>query len=151
MNETLFYCLVILLLAGCQNPRKANTSKRLAESETPTSDCLCDFKKFGEQKINKDDYNIYLSGKGWNSNLKSCSFSWSEIVFNTIPPDTSLKLLKIHLLDLDKFEMPTNDNDYSNDSIKKYVISIYTRDNIKKNYSIKYDPFNTGKYPKPKE
>ncbi|BDX37830.1 hypothetical protein CYCD_11850 [Tenuifilaceae bacterium CYCD] len=161
MKNTIFYCLIILIIVNCQNkkrdysPETKNTPKTELKSnsngkETTRNDCLCSFKKFGEHKTSDDNYNIYLSGKGWNSNLESCSFTWGEITFNTIPADTSVKILKIHLLDLDQFEIPTDDREYTNDSIKKYVISIYTRDNVKGNYSITYDPFNTGKYSKPK-
>jgi hypothetical protein len=53
-------------------------------------------------------------------------------------------------LDLDKFYLPKNMTEYGNDSLKKYVIAIYTREKDKMGICA-FDPFNTGKYHKPKE
>ena len=115
------------------------------------NNCLCSFQNFGSYKISNDNYNIYYSGKGWNPNLHSCSWAWGEDVYNEIPNDTNVTVLKIHLLDLDNFSLPTNKTEYGNDTIKKYVIAIFTH-NIKKGkdtcFSI-FDPYKTGKYKNP--
>jgi len=124
------------------------TEQEVDENTPPFKDtCKCNFKRLGFYKISNDNYNVYLSGKNWNPQFKSCSFTWGEIIFNEIPSDTNIAVLKIHLLDLDRFIVPTDLTDYGNDSIKKYVIAIYYR--YKNGHKCIFDPFVTGKYPKP--
>ena len=114
-------------------------------------ECTANFDRLGEYKIANDNCNIYYSGKGWNPEFYSCSWTWGELVNNEFPNDTNVTFFKIHLLDLDKFQIPDNGTDYGNDSIKKYVIAIYSRDTKGEHDKSDFDPFKTGKYPKPKQ
>lgn len=155
--------LASLIVFSCSNPKveskettKDSTELKPAvefEHSSEESDfgppfndtCLCNFKDFGEYKISNDNYNIYLSGKGWNPKFYSCSWPWGEIINNQMPEDTNVTVVKVHLLDLDTFAIPTNMTEYGNDSIKKYVIAVST------NTKCVFDPYKTGKYPKPKQ
>lgn len=120
------------------------------ENEVPPfkNRCLCKFNEFGYYKISDNNYNVYFSGKNWNPDLNDCAFIWGEIV-NNIVPDPSVTLLKIHLLDLNNFSIPSNLTEYGNDSIKKHVIAIYYYDQKSPGKSV-FDPYKTGKYRKPK-
>jgi hypothetical protein len=112
-------------------------------------ECLCNFKEFGSYRPNNETQHIYKSGKGWNPEFYSCSWIWGEDINNIFPEDTSVKVFKVHLLDLEEFKIPDNGTTYGNDSLKPYVIAVYTRANGKDNCV--FDPFKTGKYPKPKQ
>jgi hypothetical protein len=113
--------------------------------------CLCTFKEFGYYKINKDNFNIYYSGKHWNPKYYSCMWTWGEILSNEYPSNYKVNVLTMHLLDLDNFIIPTNLTEYGNDTIKKYVIAVY-RQYLKKGKGVcTFDPYKTGKYPKPEK
>lgn len=145
------------LYYSCDSPVEKNSEKsKIIEpasaefDELMTSDsCLCDFHEFGSYKISNENYNIYLSGKGWNQKSYSCSYAWGEDVNNIFVDDTNVIVLKIHLLDLKEFNVPDNSTEFGNDSIRKYVIATYTRDKKKHTDNCIFDPYQTGKYSKP--
>jgi hypothetical protein len=115
------------------------------------NECAAKFSRFGENKISNDNCNIYFSGKGWNPDYYSCSWTWGELINNEFSEDTNVTFIKIHLLDLDKFFIPKDGSEYGHDSIKKYVITVYSRDSKGGNDKCIFDPYKTGKYPKPKQ
>lgn len=79
--------------------------------------------------------------------LTTLAHRFRESIENFIPEDTSVKDLKIHLLDVDSFLVPTDSIEYGIDSLRSYVIVVYNR-NLDKCI---FDPYKTGKYPKPKQ
>ncbi len=111
--------------------------------------CLCDFHEFGDYKISSDNYNIYKRGKGWNPSYYSCSWVWGEDIANISPEDTTITIMKIHLLDLDNFTIPTDSTEFGADSIRNFVIATLTRDRVSGYEKCVFDPYKTGKYPKP--
>lgn len=158
----IIFTLTTGLLLNCSNDRSSDKSKGLNQTSvesynegdfngTPFADtCICDFHDFGEYKISDDNYNIYKRGKGWNPNYYSCSWTWGEDISNIIPDDSTIRVMKIHLLDLDKFNIPTDLSEFGTDSIKNYVIATYTwRKGSEQGDRCVFDPFKTGKYPKP--
>jgi hypothetical protein len=153
---------VVILFFGCTNSNDKKSVKqketadnvnKMEDADGPPFDkeCLCSFNNFGVKKKDGNELNYYYSGQGWNSNYTSCTWTWGEIINNEFPDDTNIKVVKYHLLDLTEFNIPREINDYGNDSIKKYVIAIYTVDNKKGTEKCVFDPFKTGKYPKPKQ
>jgi hypothetical protein len=159
-----FISLIAFSLTDCRNsvnkPRintKLKTEKISNDSNLSNEmgppfkiECPCNVHSLGFYKINNDNFNFYLSGKGWDPDIYACNYILSEIKENINPPDTNITYVKIHLLDLDKFVLPNNSTEYGNDSIKKYVIAIFMHDIKKGTYSSKYDPYKTGKYHAPK-
>lgn len=110
-------------------------------------DCKASFHFLGE-KINSDStMDIYISGKGIDWNVDCCIFFWGEDI-NNRPSPPGIKKTRIHLMDLDEFTVPKKDSDYGDNKLKKFVIAIAHSDSTGL-YEI-YDPFKTGKYPKPK-
>ncbi len=154
------FCLT-WLLASCSPPTNNAKSNDKSNNDKIKNDemgndvppfkveCNCDFKEFGRYKISDNNYNVYFSGKGWNPNIEECSFIWGEIVSNIVP-DTNITFLKIHLLDLNVFDLPTNLTDYGNDSLKNFVIAVYYFDKNVAGDKCIFDPFRTGKYHIPK-
>lgn len=114
-------------------------------------ECKASFLRLGEYKISNDNCNIYYSGKNWNSKFYLCTWTWGELINNEFPEDTNVTFIKIHLLDLDKFNLPQDGTTYGHDSIKKYVIAVYSRDSKGGSDENIFDPFKTDKYPKPKQ
>jgi len=156
----LYLISLVVCLSSCSTdtPEKeilntGTVSQQEDDSEGPPfkHECLCDFKEFGSYKISDEDYNIYLRGKNWDPKLYSCSWIWGEDINNIFPEDSMVRLMKIHLLDLDHFNIPDNGTEYGNDSIKKYVIAVYTSRTGAKNDNCVFDPYKTGKYPKPEQ
>lgn len=158
------YIILILttgLLLSCGDDKTTDDSKTLSPKPVesyaegdfdgpPFADtCLCDFHEFGDYKISENNYNIYKRGKGWNPKYYSCSWTWGEDIANIFPEDTNILVMKIHLLDLDNFTIPTNSTEFGSDSIKKYVIATYTWIKGPKEGGCIFDPYKTGKYPKP--
>jgi hypothetical protein len=124
-----------------------------SEEEGPPfkDECLCKFDDLGKKDTENKTYNVYISGKGWNPAFTSCSWTWGEMINNISPDDTTIINVKVHLLDLDKFELPKDNSDYSNDSITKHVIAIYKRNTKTGEETCIFDPYKTGKYPRPKQ
>jgi hypothetical protein len=159
-RHTLIAVTILMTLGNCNTSVDKGTSNNTdsltiasADEDGPPfkDECKANFKRFGEYKISNDNCNIYYSGKGWNPEFYSCSWTWGELVNNEFSDDTTVTFIKIHLLDLNQFQLPDNGTDYGNDSIKKYVIAVYSRDSKGGHDESDFDPFKTGKYSKPKQ
>jgi hypothetical protein len=154
------FLAAIVLAIGCTN--STNSSDKTSnvkyeeieaskfEEDGPPFKIKCNsqVREFGRLKLNYGILNVYFSGKNWNPEIEACTFIWGEII-NNIAPEEDVKLLKMHLLDLDSFLIPDNQTDYGNDSINKFVICIAYYKPDSGAYEI-FDPFKTGKYPKPR-
>lgn len=164
-KHKLFHTLaLLLLLTACENEKKESVPAGINNSQVEANvhseefdgppfeeECEAGFHLAGTHKISNGNYNIYYLGKGWEPELYACSFTWGELISNGFPEDTAITGMKIHLLDLDKFVVPSDDSDYGQDSIKSYVIAVYSRDEKTGKYRTMFDPFKTGKYPKPSQ
>lgn len=160
----LFLSVLLPALQSCDNSSgdAAETSGRHADSvallQTEDEDgppfeneCKANFYRFGEYKINNNNCHVYYCGKGWNPKFYSCSWVWGELINNEFSDDTNVTAITIHLLDLDRFTLPQDGTEYGNDSIKNYVIAVYGRNSEGGNAKSIFDPFKTGKYPKPEQ
>ncbi len=155
--------LSILFLFDCSNsrkgPQKFNTqdlnvkdSKFIDQNGPPYSDsCACSFSYIGEIRSGKGRFDLIICGKGWDPNSYSCSYSWGELIANQFPPDSLISDFRIHLLDI---EIPNQkiDSTFLNSEIfNNNLIATYSKSNGEKYMTCKFDPNNTGKYPKPKQ
>jgi hypothetical protein len=138
---------------SAQRHDKLNSDTNCIENHTPpfNINCPCTPGLAGELMISKNNFNYYLLCKNWDSNIYACSYMIDEEIDNLRAPDSSITFLRIHLLDLENFIIPNNSTEYGNDTIKKYVIAIFTHDIKNKKWFSSYDPFKTGKYSSPKD
>lgn len=167
MTRLLFFLFLSGLLPSfqsCENSSddRAEISEKQADSiillKTEDEDgppfeneCKANFHRFGEYKISNSDCHIYYCGKGWNPDFYSCSWSWGELINNEFSDDTNVTAITIHLLDLERFVVPRDGSEYGNDSIKNYVIAVYGRKSGGGDAKSIFDPFKTGKYPRPEQ
>lgn len=116
------------------------------ESELPPFkyDCLCDLHEFGEHMTSDGTLHVYKRGKGFNPHLRSCTFSFYEGVMNMHVGDTTFKVLKVHLLDVENFSVPTNNSVYGENNVNHKVIWIYERHQTYDTTIV--DPFHTSIY-----
>jgi hypothetical protein len=154
------FLAAIVFLIGCTNSTNSSDKASISKNEEIEDSkfeedgppfkikCNSQVREFGRLKLNDSILNVYFSGKNWNPNNDECTYIWGEII-NNIVPEEDVKLLKIHLLDLDSFLIPDNQTDYGIDSIYRYVVCVYYYKPDSGSYEI-FDPFKTGKYPKPK-
>lgn len=68
-----------------------------------------------------------------------------------MPDDTNITVVKVHLLDLENFTLPTSLTEFGNDTLKQYAIAAFTYDKKSGKAHCEFDPYKTGKYPKPKQ
>jgi len=115
------------------------------ENDTPPFkyNCPCDLYQFGEYQTSDSTRHIYIRGKNWNPHLRSCTFAFYEGAYNTTTGN--MKAVKIHLLDVERFIIPTDDTEYGNNRVAGKVILVFYRTN-KGRDTILADPGNTGIY-----
>ncbi len=119
-------------------------SEETSDDELFIDTCKCSFAYIGEIKSSKNRLDLIISGKGWNPNYYSCSYTWGELVNNEFPPDSTIQDFRVHLMDLEKVE--------NLDS--SFFVSKAFNDNLIATYYkgiCVFDPNKTGKYPKPKQ
>lgn len=112
--------------------------------------CFGDFDRFGTKRIG-NTLNVYISGYNADIMIDCCRFTFGEIVYNYTPDDTTIEIVKMHLLDLKAFEIPKDSSLYGNDEIKRKVMCISINDKNSPDIRIIADPYNIGIYKKPKE
>ncbi len=113
-------------------------------------ECKCDFEELLGTVAQEKTCDMFIRGKNWNPDFESCPWIWGEYINNVIPRHKNMSVLRIHLMDLEHFTYTKDTSIYGNDTIRNYVIAIYYRNNIKGWDNCIFDPFKTGKYPKPK-
>ena len=127
------------------------SSKADNEEGPPFSDtCLCSFEKIGEVKSSNNRCDIFISGKGWNPNYKSCSWSWGELIYNESPSDTLLTDFRIHLVDVDKLDKKIDTTFLNSKNFNENLIATFSKTKEEAYMTCKFDPNKIGKYPKPK-
>lgn len=110
--------------------------------------CVSSFARIAQVKIN-DTIETIVSGKDWNPEYCSCTYTWGELINNEIPNDSSFKSHRIYLVDLDSIESTIDKEYLDSDEFKNYTIAKYYKkegEEYKKSY---FDPYKIGKYPKP--
>ena len=131
---------------------ETTTPKINNEDGPPFSDsCICSFDFIAEFKYNDHRFDLILSGKGWNPDFWSCTYSFGELMSNEFPPDTTITDFRIHLVDLEKFESEVDSAIFESELIQNKLIAtqrLWPGDEFTK---CKFDPNKTGKYPKPKQ
>lgn len=117
----------------------------------PFSDsCSCTFNTIAHIKSG-NTLDIVLSGKGWNPDAYSCTWTWGEIINNEFPEDPKIEQFSIHLLDLDSIDQKSNVPFLQSKEFKQHLIATYSKSKGQTSYTCKFDPNKTGKYPKPKQ
>lgn len=120
------------------------------EDGPPFSDtCDCSFDYLGGFESGNNRYDLFISGKGWNPNYWSCTYTFGELINNEFPPDTTITDFRIHLVDLSKIKKL--DIETFNSSIIQKNIIATQRFAPKEEFKCQFDPNKTGKYPKPKQ
>ncbi|MES2132670.1 MAG: hypothetical protein V4506_09985 [Bacteroidota bacterium] len=117
----------------------------------PFSDsCSCTFNTLAHIKSG-NTLDLVLSGKGWNPNAYSCSWTWGEIIHNEFPDDPTIEEFRIHLLDLDSIHQKSDVPFLQSKEFKQNLIATYSKSEGQTSYTCKFDPNKIGKYPKPKQ
>lgn len=151
--------LVVILLNGCfethENPVENvenKSSSEVHESGPPWDDtCVCSFDKIGEIKMSKNRIDIFISGKGWDSELESCTWPWGELINNESTEDTLVTDFRIHLLDIEELPDKLYNTFFDSNIYKtKLIASYYLQDGEEYSQCV-FDPNNTGDYEKPKQ
>ncbi|MBS3915239.1 MAG: hypothetical protein KG003_12140 [Bacteroidetes bacterium] len=170
MNKyKLFSYSFIILLAACSQPQNSNDNQQITDSVQndkdseitvppknnsedvpPFSDtCACSFDIIGDIRISPTHMERIISGIGWNPQSHSCSWTWGELIANALPPDSLITVFKIHLVELPKSNITLNPEFIQSNAFKSSLIATNTTKGMRESLCI-FDPFKTGKYPKPK-
>jgi hypothetical protein len=155
--------LSISLILGCQGQtqEKSKPGKHVPEinpvartrySAMPAfcgDTCFGDFNDLGSKRIG-NTLNIYVSGQHVDLMRKCCQFAFAEMVYNTRPNDSTIVIIKTHLIDMGSFDIPKDTTEYGSSEVKKKVMCLCI-DNLKTGQlKIIADPFKYGLYKKPK-
>lgn len=109
--------------------------------------CESSFKYIGVIKVSDTRWEEIQIGKGWDSRRHSCTFVWGEHIYNNFPPDTVITDFRMHLVDLDSFDIELTPEFLKSTLFKKNLI--VTTINGENDLKTIWDPNKTGKYPKP--
>ena len=164
MNIKLILILLsFVFLFDCSNSRKGlqkfnpqdlkvNDIMFIDQNGPPFSDsCACTFNYIGEIRSEIDRYDLLISGKGWDPNSYSCSYSWGELISNEFPPDPLISDFRIHLLDIEILDQKIDSTFLRSEIFNNNLIATYSKRDGEKYMTCKFDPNKTGKYPKPKQ
>ena len=80
-----------------------------------------------------------------------CQWKFGEIVYNRGSNDSSIEIVKTHLIDLETFDLPKDSSEYGNNDVRKKVICIGIYNLRRGTIKIIADPYNYGIYKKPKD
>lgn len=169
--KTRAWVLSVFMLSACSEPTLPDREKPLASNDTitrtkqesistnevyndggpPFSDtCLCSFDMIAEIRSgNKLD--LLISGKNWNPDFYSCSWTWGEYIANEFPGDSTIKEFSIHLVDMDKQKEVLDSRFLLTKTFNDHLIASYSKVPGETYMSCKFDPNKTGKYPKPQQ
>ena len=133
---------------------ESNTSEPIIKNEDgpPFSDsCTCRFDYIAEFRYNDHRYDLILSGKEWNPEYWSCTYSFGELISNEFPPDSLITDFRIHLVNIEKFDTKMDSILFESEYFQNNLIAtqrLWPGDEYTK---CKFDPNKTGKYPKPEQ
>lgn len=131
---------------------KVNVTQEYNDGGPPFSDtCACSFDIIADIKSNENRQDLILSGKDWNPDFYSCSWTWGEFINNESPTDTMIKDFRIHLIDLEKINGKVDFTFLNSKEFNENLIATYSKSVGEKYMTCKFDPNKTGKYPKPKQ
>jgi hypothetical protein len=152
MKNILIYLFVSIFIIGlsCIGIDKKSKSKFSFNPVICKDTCFGDFSVVGSKRIGKT-LNVYITGFGIDLSKDCCRFSYGEIIHNYVPEDTSLRIIKFHLIDLDSLEIINDTLEYSNETIKKKVMCISIDKKDSTGIKTIYDPYDYGIYKKIKE
>lgn len=159
---TIFF-LSIFFLFDCSNSGKSLSKLRTQDLQIQnlkyidqngppfTDTCSCSFNRIGGIKSEKGRFDLIIEGKGWNPNSYSCTYSWGELISNEFPPDSSISDFRIHLLDVAMPDQKIDSTFLKSEIFNNNLIATYSKCKGEKYMTCKFDPNNTGKYPRPRK
>ncbi len=143
-------CILFLLTlflsaatAAGQASKQKRPIKRVSTSHIPASAanedgppfktrCPGMFKEVG-QVIRKGVCDEFIVAKNWTPAIAECNFWWGEHEYNSNAdfPNSQVKLLRIHLLDVASFTLPTSTDTcvygVANGNMRPHVLAIHLR------------------------
>ena len=138
-----------------ESEKNKNTKPDLEEDDygyPPFPDtCDCSFQHLGNFRFSPKRYDIVISGKGWNPEYVSCTYTWGEYISNVFPPDTLVTDFRIHLVDIEKLEKPLDSLWFESKRFKNNAIATYAHYEGSQYMVTRFDPFKTGKYKTPEQ
>lgn len=127
-------------------------SELVDEVGPPFSDtCLSSFDYIGNIRVDENRFDLILSGKNWNPEYYSCTYTWGELINNEFPPDTLVKDFRIHLIEVDSLPNDLDSTFFETEIFKTKLIATYSKGKNEEYMTCKFDPNKTGKYSKPKQ